>query len=213
MRSFRHIALAAAVTAAAPTTATTLATTVPTTVPTTDAHARLEVPAAALRAGTLSFVGHSTAGDFSGTTTSVTGAVVGGDDLATTGGWAEAPVETLRTGNGLRDRHMREALDAGRYRTIRFDVKSVRTAATAQADSASATLVGALTIHGVARDVEVPATLVRRANTVRVTSTFPLRLRDYRIDPPRAALGMLRVRDDIEVHADLQFVIAAPVRG
>src|SRR5215207_9869922 len=180
---------------------------------TADSHAQRAVPGAVLRAGTLSFVGHSTIGDFVGTTASVAGAVVSGTDLAAARGWAEAPVATLRTGNARRDRDLRAALQSDTYPTIRFDVTEVRAAAATPADSASATLRGVLMIHGVVRDVEVPATLVRRADTVRVTSAFPLHLRDYRIGGLHKLFGLLRVRDDVQIHADLRFVVAAPVAG
>jgi polyisoprenoid-binding protein YceI len=172
------------------------------------------VPDAVLLAGTLSVVGHSTVGDFVGTTASVTGAVVGGTDLATARGWAEAPVATLRTGNARRDRDLRAALESDRYPTLRFDVTgvatSVRAATAPPTDSAGATLRGALAIHGVARDVEVPATLVRRADSVRVTSAFPLHLHDYRVGGLHKLFGLLRVRDEVQIRADLRFVLAAP---
>lgn len=180
---------------------------------TADSHAQRAIPGAVLRAGTLSFVGHSTVGDFVGTTASVAGAVVGGSGLAAARGWAEAPVATLRTGSARRDRDLRAALESDRYPTIRFDVSEVRAAAATPADSVSATLRGALVIHGVVRDVEVPATLVRRADTVRVTSAFPLRLRDYRVGGLHKLFGLLRVRDDVQIHADLRFVVTAPMAG
>lgn len=178
--------------------------------PTAHAHAQQDVPAGALRSGTLSFVGHSTAGGFGGTTASVTGGVDGGTELATAHGWAEAAVESLRTGNGLRDRHLREALEATRYRTIRFELRGVRAGVGTLADTASVTLLGAMTIHGVTHELEVPATLVRQTGTVRVTSTFPLRLHDYGIKSPRQMLGLLRVSDDIQVRADLTFITGIP---
>ena len=168
------------------------------------------IPDAVLRAGTLRFVAHSTVGDFVGTTASVAGAVVGGADLAAARGWAEAPVATLATGNGWRDRDMRAVMESDRYPTVRLDVHGVRVDAAASADSVGATLRGTLAIHGVMRDVEVPATLVRRGDTVHVTSAFPLRLHDYHIGGLRKLFGALAVRDDVQVGVDLQFVIAPP---
>ena len=64
-------------------------------------------PNAVLRSGTLSFTGHSTVGDFVGTTTTVSGGVTGNAELANARGWVEAPITTLSTGNGLRDRDLR----------------------------------------------------------------------------------------------------------
>ena len=176
---------------------------------TRNAQGQQTIPDAVLRAGTLSFVGHSTVGDFVGTTASVAGAVIGGPDLAAAHGWAEAPVATLVTGNARRDRDLRAALESDSYPTIRFDLKSVRADAAAPADSVSATLRGAMVIHGVVRDVEVPATLVRRGDTVHVTSAFPLHLRDYRVGGLRKLFGILQVRDDVQIRADLRYVVAS----
>ena len=49
--------------------------------------AQRPVPDAALESGMLSFVGRATTGDFVGTTSRVTGAVIGGRDYSTTRGW------------------------------------------------------------------------------------------------------------------------------
>src|SRR6476661_6014578 len=64
-------------------------------------------PNAVLKSGTLSFTGHSTLGEFVGSTTAVSGGVTGNAELANARGWVEAPVTTLSTGNGLRDRDLR----------------------------------------------------------------------------------------------------------
>src|SRR5215203_5308878 len=180
--------------------------------PTPSQRAQPTIPSAVLRAGTLSFTAHSTVGDFVGTTASVTGGVAGGTELAAAQGWAEAPVATLATGNSRRDRDMRAALEANRYPTVRLDVKGVRADADVPADSTHAVLRGALAIHGVVRDVEVPATFVRRGDTVHVTSEFPLRLQDYRVGGLQKAFGLLRVRDDVQVRADLRYVVSARPR-
>jgi hypothetical protein len=43
----------------------------------------------------LSFEGRASVGDFTGTTTAVTGEMTGGPDLSAVRGWVEAPVTTL----------------------------------------------------------------------------------------------------------------------
>src|SRR3954462_13476810 len=52
-----------------------------------------------LSSGTLSFDGHATAGDFVGTTSTVSGQLTGAPDVTGARGWVEAPVNTLKTGN------------------------------------------------------------------------------------------------------------------
>src|SRR5690349_12651683 len=74
-------------------------------------HEAWPAPDAALKSGTLSFTGHSTVGDFVGTTTTVTGGVVGSAELTNARGWVESPVATLSTGNRLRDHDLRATMD------------------------------------------------------------------------------------------------------
>lgn len=166
-------------------------------------------PDAVLRSGTLSFVGHSTVGTFVGTTAAVSGVVIGSSDVRTARGWVSAPVATLSTRNALRDRDLRATMQVTKYPTIRFDLDSVRLSSAVPADTVRALLRGGLSIHGVVRDVTVPATLVSLADTIHVTGTFPLDLADYGIGGLTRLLGTLRMHRNIEVSLDLRFVATA----
>ena len=165
------------------------------------------MPAARVVRGTLSFDGHSTLGDFVGTTDSVRGDMIGGPDLAAVRGWVEAPVATLHTGNGRRDRDLRKSMEVDTFPTMRFDLASV-VPGEALGDSVAVTLQGRLTIHGVARDVEVPARVWLAAERIRLRSDFPLDLREYRIGGLSKMLGVLKMHEHIEVHVELVFAPA-----
>lgn len=154
--------------------------------------------------GSLSFDGHATAGDFTGTTTTVSGQLSGATDVTGVRGWVEAPVRSLKTGDGKRDRDLNKSMESEKYPVLRFDlVKVSRTGGAG--DSIGVILHGALRIHGVSRDVELPGTLQFRGQNVRVRSDFPLNLKDYRIGGLSKLLGMLKMYEDIEVHVDLVF--------
>ena len=159
-----------------------------------------------LHAGTLSFSAHATVGDFTGTTTTVAGAWRG--DLAAASGWVEAPVSTLVTGNGHRDRDLRASMEVNKYPTMRFDLARTAPAASAArpGDTLSVNLFGTLAIHGVTRAVELPATVLRRGDTINVRSSFPVDLGDYRIGGLTKMLGLLRMDPNIVVHVDLLFL-------
>src|SRR2546426_8827158 len=133
----------------------------------TSAQAQGPIPAARLARGTLSFDGHSTLGDFVGTTDSVRGEMTGGPELAAVRGWVEGQVATLRTGNGRRDRDLRKSMEVDTFPTMRFDLAEV-ISSTADGDSIAATLHGQLTIHGVMREVDLPARLWVGTDTTRV---------------------------------------------
>ena len=166
------------------------------------------VPPGRVTAGMLSFDGHGTPGDFVGTTGTVSGEMTGGDSLGAVRGWVEAPVKTLVTGNGRRDRDLNKSMESGKYPTLRFDLHGVTTAP-GTPDSVPVTLLGAMAIHGVTRDVSLPGFVRREGEEIRVRTDFPLVLTDYEIGGLSKLFGMLKMDEHIEVHVDVTF---APVR-
>jgi polyisoprenoid-binding protein YceI len=162
------------------------------------------IPSMRLASGKLSFDGHATPGDFTGTTTTVTGEMTGGASLSAVRGWVESPVKTLDTGNGKRDRDLNKSMETDKHPTMRFELTGV-TAEETPADSAGVRLAGKLTLHGVTRDVVLPARVWQEGRTLRLRSTFPVDLGDYRIGGLTKLLGMLRMQEGIEVHVDLTF--------
>jgi polyisoprenoid-binding protein YceI len=166
------------------------------------------VPPAQVRSGQLSFDGRATLGDFTGVTASVTGRMTGGPLWSVTG-WVEAPVESLKTGNGKRDRDLNKSMESDRFPALRFDLDSVTVVADLP-DSARVILEGRFTIHGVTRPTRLPARVYSHGDGMRVESDFPLNLKDYRIGGLSKILGILKMHPDIVVHVDLFF---APVAG
>jgi polyisoprenoid-binding protein YceI len=165
------------------------------------------VPSGTIGAGVLSFDGRASVGDFTGTTSAVTGEMTGGADLSAVRGWVEAPVTTLLTGNGKRDKDLNKSMESGKYPTIRFDLTSVLPGA-ARGDTVDVTLLGTFRIHGVSREDSIPAIVVLLPDTVRVRGRTPLNLKDYRIGGLSKAMGMLRMHEEIMVHLDLTFAPA-----
>ena len=172
--------------------------------PTPAAQLQLPVRPGTVREGTLSFDGHATTGDFTGKTSTITGEMTGGATLPEIKGWVEAPVKTLDTDNDRRDRDLNKSMESDKYPTIRFEL----TQAVAQgtlADSMDIVLRGQFLIHGVTREVELPATLVFLSDGVRVRGTAPLNLKDYKIGGLSKFLGVLKMSEEIEVHVDVTF--------
>ena len=161
-----------------------------------------------LLSGTLSFLGHATVGDFVGSTSQVLGELTG--DLASARGWVEAPVATLDTHNERRDRDLRASMEVDRYPTMRFDLDSAVTVSSHQhaGERFDVLLHGRLAIHGVTRVVELPAAVSRRGDTLHVNAVFPLDVTAYRVGGLKKLFGILRMRRQIEVRADLRFVRA-----
>jgi polyisoprenoid-binding protein YceI len=119
-------------------------------------------------------------------------------------GWVEAPVKTLTTANDRRDRDLAKSMEPDKYPNLRFDLKSV-TVKSGTPDSAAVGLQGTMTIHGVSREVRLPATVRRTAGDVHLRSDFPLNLKDYKIGGLTKALGLLKMDEHITVHVDVTF--------
>src|SRR6266542_859285 len=143
-----------------------------------DALAQLPIPGGPVREGTLSFDGHATTGDFTGTTTTITGEMTGGAELASVRGWVEAPVTTLVTGNGKRDRDLNKSMESEKYPTIRYDLADV-VPGEVRGDTVTVALHGYFLIHGVKQDATITATVLLRPDGIRVRGETPLNLKAY----------------------------------
>lgn len=162
------------------------------------------IPSGRVTSGTLSFDGRATVGDFVGTTSTVSGQLTGAPELAGVRGWVEAPVNTLKTGNGKRDKDLNKSMESDKYPTMRFDLARISLTG-GRGDSLGVMLHGALALHGVTRSVDLPGTIQFNGTRARVRTDFPLNLKDYRIGGLSKLLGMLKMYEDIQVHADLVF--------
>ena len=158
---------------------------------------------APLTAGGVTFLLHSTIiGHFTGHAP-VARAEFSGGRLLDVRGTVEVLLAQMQTGNGLRDRHMRETMNADSFPTIRFDLDSVQTGAGA-GDTTGVVLVGRLAIHGVTRPVRATGSVVARPGGEDVDATFGLDMRDYGIKPPVRAV-VLHVAPDVVVTVHLSF--------
>jgi hypothetical protein len=108
------------------------------------------VPPGTVGEGKLSFGGRATAGDFTGVTETVSGAMEGGPELSAVRGWVEAPVTTLKTGNDRRDRDLNKSMESAKYPAIRFELDRVEPGDGAP-DSMAVILHGRMLIHGETR--------------------------------------------------------------
>lgn len=162
------------------------------------------VPNGTVTEGTLSFDGKATAGDFTGTTHTVSGSMMGGPTLSDVRGFVEAPVNTLVTGNNKRDKDLNKSMESDKYPTIRFELKTVRVEGE-RGDSTDAVLGGDFIIHGVTQAVELPAVVVRHAESATVDASFPLNLKDYKIGGLSKFLGIFKMDEHIVVHVYAKF--------
>jgi polyisoprenoid-binding protein YceI len=169
--------------------------------------AQSAIAPAKVTAGTLSFDGHATVGDFVGTTSTVTGEMSGGASLASINGWVEAPVNTIKTGKDKRDRDMNKSMESDQYPMIRFELDSL-TPGAMTGDSTGVTLHGKFVIHGVTRPADLAGKVMLTRLEAHVWAGAPMNLKDYKIGGLSKALGILKMHENIEVHIDVTFGLA-----
>jgi polyisoprenoid-binding protein YceI len=162
------------------------------------------IPAGRVLSGTLSFDGRATLGNFTGTTTTVSGEVSGGPRLESLRGWVEAPVNTLKTGKGKRDADLNKSMESDKYPVIRYELDSITPQSFVDGQG-TVILHGQFMIHGVTRPADLPARVQLGSASARVRADTPLSLRKYHIGGLSKMLGVLRMEDEIEVHLDVAF--------
>lgn len=167
--------------------------------------AQKPIASGTVREGMLSFDAKATAGDFVGSTKSLTGEITGAETLAGVRGWVEAQTGTLSSGNDHRDRDMKQkSLETDKFPTMRFDLTGVSGEAGA-GDSIPVMLTGKLMIHGESREVQLPGTVVFHPGEIRIRSDFPMNVTDYKVGSLSRFLGMFKMNPDIVVHVDVTF--------
>lgn len=163
-------------------------------------------------ASSVRFDGHATLGAFSATTRTLSGwAELSGGSIATGRGAVEVRAATLRTGIGLRDRHLRGELDTDHYPTIALTVDHVLAAGGgAPAVGGPVVLEGTLTVKGTPHPVRLAATATLRGDILLVAGSSPLTFTQLGMKPPTRMLGMTRVQDAFVLAYDVRFTPTRP---
>lgn len=143
-------------------------------------------------------------GSFEAKTSAISGSFVPGAPPAASGEFV-VDLDTLDTGIGLRNAHMRDRyLETGRApefaKAVLSDIQlaGLDTAA----PSGRGSFTGLLRLHGVQRPVEGQVEVRRRGTSLQVQVVFPVRLPDFDIPKPRY-LGV-GVRDEVTVHVTFE---------
>lgn len=119
-------------------------------------------------------------------------------------------VSSFDTGIALRNEHMRGMIEADKYPTATFKLKSLKAPKLAAQEPVDGTVTGEMTFHGVTRTVTAPVTLTylpeqdknyRPGDWVSVSTAFKLKLSDYGIKLPAPVLGV-KVADELSVQVD-----------
>jgi len=113
-----------------------------------------------------------------------------------------APVSSFKSGDGNRDEHMQEVMEAPKYAFVTFKgVGKIQIPATFPA-KVSTQIQGELDLHGVKRRETIPVTLTfSSADKVVAHSNFAFSMDAYKIERP--SLLFVKVEDDCKMEVEL----------
>ncbi|PRY90348.1 YceI family protein [Mongoliibacter ruber] len=115
-------------------------------------------------------------------------------------------LNTLKTGIGLRDRHMRENyLETQKFPYAEFTGKIAEGPELKSGESRKVTAKGKFKIHGVEREIDVPGTIKRlNDNTLELEAEFKVLLGDYKIDIPKVMFYELSEEQTVTIKTQLK---------
>lgn len=123
-------------------------------------------------------------------------------------GTVRVDLDSLRTGIGLRDRHMRNnylEVDKGPDYAVAV-AENLRL----ERPDGKGAFTGTLTLHGQRQEIAGTAEVQRRDGRIRIVAEFPLRVSSFQIPSP-TYLGV-GVRDEVRVTIDLVGAAATGTR-
>src|SRR5262245_57585107 len=112
-----------------------------------------------------------------------------------------APMTEFHTGIGLRDKHLRNALEADKHKdaVLVIDRSSIKLPQGGATSSGNAS--GDLTLHGVTKPAKFSYTITKSGDGYKVHADFQVNIIDYQIKKP-CYLGVC-VEDVVKVAADV----------
>lgn len=106
-------------------------------------------------------------------------------------------VEGLKSNEGKSmDKNMHKALESDKFKEISFNMTGYSVAGDV------VTAKGSLSIHGVAKDVELKGTLSAKGDAINVKGSFDSMMNDWGVKPPVMMMGTVRVADKISIEYD-----------
>ena len=128
-------------------------------------------------------------------------------------GKVKVPIESIKTGIDLRDEHLRSEmwLNAAKYPFAEFQLTGIKNPTSRKLNDGqrvTATLIGKFSVHGVTKNIEVPATLTyfkesektkakAPGNLLVANAEFDINLEEYGVQIPSMVVG--KVNDEVKI--------------
>ena len=113
------------------------------------------------------------------------------------------PLKTLKTGNGMRDRHMRNTLEADKYPKAIFSGRIVNKLPS-NGNSKKVRVKGEFTIHGITRQIVINGKVSRQREQLIVEASFPVKITEYEMERPGFLFMTVNDKHEITVRATLR---------
>ncbi len=97
-----------------------------------------------------------------------------------------------------RDEHMYELLQAEKFKTITFDIKSI------VKTDVDYEIKGVLTLNGVQKNIKAKISINKQNNQLLLTGGFSFNLTDFSLEPPTMMFLTVRNRIDISYNITLE---------
>lgn len=125
------------------------------------------------------------------------------------------PVRSLKCSSGATmDAVMQNAMNMEKFPKIEYALKELALRdATEAGKPMRFNSEGELTVSGVKQSIHMPVTIESLAGgKLKITGTVPLKMTDFKIQPPapKLAMGMIRTGDDVQI--TLTWLIAVPAK-
>ena len=157
--------------------------------------------------GQAKFVSDAPAEKINGTAAGSAELMIKGDDVKTLRGEILFDVASMKTGNKMRDEHLRSPmwLDLASFPNISFKIQTVT-----ENTDATYQVAGGFTLHGVTQPLTAKAKVKVLTKgdkkLIKITTGFKIALADYKIEGKKGIVGN-KVGKEIEIKAVLRGVI------
>lgn len=123
------------------------------------------------------------------------------DERIALSGELRVDLDTLGTGIGLRDRHMKEKyLETNSYKLAKLRIKDALLPANFRSSGSEVTVPASLELHGIEKPVTVTITFATDKERVNAKSKFKIKLSDFAVPVP--SFSGITVADEVEVAVD-----------
>lgn len=153
----------------------------------------------------MTIAGTTNVHDFTTKVTQATGEAVVNNSRELQSLVVEIPVRALKSGEKLMDTKTYETFDVNKNPNITFKLIEVNSLKV-DGNQISVTVTGNLTMAGVTRRISIKTTGVgNKAGYIQFKGAVPLKMSDFKMSPPTAMMGLMKVGDAVTLKYDVSF--------